>query len=129
MVHHLVACLLGQLLRHTTECRDIDIDDFPAFRTDEMRMRVGTGSVVSMRIVGKAKLHDLAHLFEEMDCLVDGGKACGRKSALHLAVNLLRTGVLVTHGKNLRNGQPLRGETIPFFLQPLNYLLEAAYGV
>lgn len=104
---------------------DIWIDNGLAAGADQVRMGVGLLPVVAISVSGEPDFQDFAELFQQIDCFVNGGKACGGEIHFDLLEDLFHTRMLVTVQENLEDGDPLRGDAKIMFSESQHNFFEA----
>jgi len=121
MTCDLKARFRNQLVFQISQAFQVRINDFSALGADDMGMRIGFMSVVSVASFGKPEFEHFIQFPQKRHGLVYGSQARGWKLPADLLVNHFHAGVVFACGKNFGHGVPRRRypETFPLNLAEL----------
>lgn len=125
MTQNLIACVGGQFPSQICKAAQFRVYDFPAFHTDEMRMRIRVVSVVPVLLLAEFEFQYFSKLLDDRDGLIYGGKTCSREVDPDLFIDVLDTGMPSAFSHYPNDGDALGGDPMPRFLESLEYEFRA----
>jgi len=126
---HLEARCSGHFGRELVQQADIGIDDAMALGTNQVRVGVRLLAVVAFASIGIADFQNLADILQQVDGLVDRGKARSREIYFDLVISLFHARVLVGVEKSLQDGDPLRRDPEFSLPKPAEDVIQALLRV
>ena len=129
MTCDLKARFRNQLIFQISQAFQVRINDFSALGADDMGMRIGFMSVVSVASFGKPEFEHFIQFPQKRHGLVYGSQARRWKLPADLLVNHFHAGVVFACRQNFEHGDSLRRYPETLLLKLSDHVFESVMGI